>query len=225
MAETRVAAVERALSILGCFGEGSTALSLRDLAEKTGLYKSTILRLAGTLEQQGYLRRLPDGTFRLGAELWRLGTLYARDFNLSDHIRPVLRDLVAATGESASFYIRDGDRRICLFRENSTQAARHHLDEGTSLPMGTGAAGHLLEAFTDPTGGKSGAVLADGHSVSVGERDPDTAAIAVPVHAADGRFLGALAVSGLTHRFTEPKRSQAIELARSAATLLKNHLT
>lgn len=225
MPEPTVAAVERALKILACFGEGRTALGLRDLAERTGLYKSTILRLAGTLEASGFLRREADGTFHLGAELWRLGTLYARDFNLAEHIRPVLRDLAAATGESASFYIRDGKQRICLFRQNSAQAARHHLDEGTALPLGTGAAGHLLEAYTEPEGGASADVLKTGFSISVGERDKDTAAIAVPVHAADGRFLGALAVSGLRTRFTEPARNRAIELARSAATLLKSHLT
>jgi len=224
MAETRVASVERALKILSCFRRGETALSLRDLAEKTGFYKSTILRLAGTLEDLGFLHRLEDGTYRLGSELWRLGTLYVQDFELADPIRPVLRDLVSVSGESASFYIRDGDRRICLFRENCVEPARHHLDEGASLPLGAGAPGHVLEAYTDPDGGLYSLVRKEGFAVSVGESDPDTAAIAVPVHAADGRFLGALAISGKASRFKTPERNRAIELARSAAALLKSHL-
>jgi len=60
MATDRVEAVERALGILGAFTAEQGALSLRELAGATGLYKSTILRLCGSLEHFGYLRRDAD---------------------------------------------------------------------------------------------------------------------------------------------------------------------
>ena len=63
MTENRVAAVDRALSLLGCFDAEHDRLTLKQLAERTGLYKSTILRLAGSLEASGYLNRLDDGSF------------------------------------------------------------------------------------------------------------------------------------------------------------------
>ena len=44
-----VAAVERALSVLGAFRDGDASLSLHELAARTGLYKSTILRLLVSL--------------------------------------------------------------------------------------------------------------------------------------------------------------------------------
>ena len=47
-AERHVAAVTAALSILDCFVE-DTSLRLRDLHERTGMQKSRILRLAGSL--------------------------------------------------------------------------------------------------------------------------------------------------------------------------------
>jgi hypothetical protein len=40
-----VAAVERALSILGAFYDGESTLSLSKIAQRAGLYKSTTLRL------------------------------------------------------------------------------------------------------------------------------------------------------------------------------------
>ncbi len=49
-----VAAVDRALTLLSAFRKGDTAVSLAELAERTGLVKSTIMRLAISLEEHGY---------------------------------------------------------------------------------------------------------------------------------------------------------------------------
>lgn len=225
MSERGVAAVERALSILDCFTSGQDSISLKAIAERTGLYKSTILRLCASLESYGYVQRRSDGEFQLGPTLWRLGVLYRNRFNAAEHIRPVLKHLSEATGESASFYVRDGDTRICLIRHNSTQAIRHHLDEGTRLPLTTGAASHLILAYEDDAGANAEQIKRVGFAISIGERDPDTAAIAVPLLNSSGTFLGALVVSGLRRRFNARARDTAVELARKAADGLANDIT
>lgn len=217
MSEQTVAAVGRALKILDCFEGDQDTLSLKEIAEKTGFYKSTILRLAATLGSFGYLNRMPDGSYTLGPTLWRLGSLYRRRFNIAAHVRPVLEQLVEKTGESASFYVRDGDMRVCLLRVNSQQPIRHHLDEGAHLPLGQGAAGHLIRANSDRSGPKAIKILTDGHAVSLGERDPDAASIAVPVFASDAKFVGALVVSGIRSRFKAEQRQKAIILAKQFA--------
>lgn len=225
MTDNGVAAVERALAILDCFEAGQESLPLKELADKTGLYKSTILRLAASLEKFGYLRRREDGQFQLGSTLWRLGVLYRNRFDAAVHIRPVLKHLSEATGESASFYVRDGDARICLIRHNSSQAIRHHLDEGTRLPLDQGAAGHLIRAYTDGGHSDTARIKSDGHRLSLGERDPDTASIAVPVSGPAGAFLGALVISGLRSRFDATAREKAIKLAKTAATALARDIS
>ena len=73
--DSGVSAVERALSLLDAFNELDYALTLADLARRTGLYKSTILRLAESLQRMGYLKRLADGSFQLGAAPLRLGAI------------------------------------------------------------------------------------------------------------------------------------------------------
>ena len=145
----RVEAVDRALSILDAFASGRAVLSLKDVAEATGLYKSTILRLCGSLEAFGYIRRGQDGLFRLGPKLWQLGNQYQHGFNLEVYVRPVLRQIVDDTNETASFFIRDKSDRVCLFRENSRQPIRHAVEEGLRLPLDRGAAGRILRAFHD----------------------------------------------------------------------------
>jgi DNA-binding IclR family transcriptional regulator len=201
MSEERVEAVERALTLLEAFREGEEALSLAALADKTGFYKSTILRLAASLERFGYLARTASGLYRLGPSLWRLGSLYRRSFDLGEHVRPELRRLVEATMETASFYVREGSERICLYRINSPRPVRHHLDEGARLPLERGAAGRVLLASDGGAGEPYETIRRAGQYVSLGERDPEIGAASVPVRDTVGHVRGALSVSALLSRF------------------------
>lgn len=198
-----VAAVERALSILGAFQENESRLSLSKLAERSGLYKSTTLRLIDSLESFGYIRRLSSGDYQLGPTLFRLGMLYRQSLNLEDFVMPTLRDLAKDTTESASFYVRQGTTRVCLFRVDSAQALRDHVRTGDELPLRRGAAGHILTTFE---GGAAVAKTAGPSKFTVatmGERQVDLAAVAAPVFGAAGDLVGALSVSGPKSRFTK----------------------
>jgi DNA-binding IclR family transcriptional regulator len=199
-------------------------MTLGEIAAATGFYKSTILRLAASLERCGYLVREENGVFRLGPTPWRLGSVYRAGFNLGGTIRPELRRLVEASGETASFYVREGRSRVCLFRHNSPQSARHHLDEGAELPLNAGASAHVLVAFSDGRGSRSKAVQQRGYCISLGERDPQVAAVAVPVFDLGGQFRGALAISGLIGRFKEQERRAALAQLSASADRLRSVL-
>jgi DNA-binding IclR family transcriptional regulator len=135
-----------------------------------------------------------------------------------------LRRLVEASGETASFYVREGRSRVCLFRHNSPQSARHHLDEGAELPLNAGASAHVLVAFSDGRGSRSKAVQQRGYCISLGERDPQVAAVAVPVFDLGGQFRGALAISGLIGRFKEQERRAALAQLSASADRLRSVL-
>jgi DNA-binding IclR family transcriptional regulator len=212
--------VERALSILREFAEDRQQMTLTEIAQRTGFYKSTVLRLAASLEACGFLQRGDDRLYRLGPELWRLGSIYRRGLDLGEYVRPALRRLVEATQESASFYVRDGDERICLYRANSPRAVRHHLEEGDRLPLDRGAAGHVLRAYTAPRWSPGSEIRQRGYCVSLGERDPDIGAAAVPVIDRAGQIRGALSVSGLLTRFNQKARTEAVAVLRSEAERL-----
>jgi DNA-binding IclR family transcriptional regulator len=214
-----VEAVDRALAILSAFGEDATALSLAELARRTGLYKSMILRMAASLGAKSYLVRESNGTFRLGPEVWRLGSLYRRGFDLGEYVRPILRQVVERTGETACFYVRDGSDRLGLYRLNSPKAARHHLDEGVRLPLDRGAGGRVLLAYSDPGRGDNN-VRAAGFAISRGERDPDVGAAAVPVFDRRRQLRGALSVSTLLTRLTPTAELQFLEVLRETAGAL-----
>ena len=200
MAENGVAAVERALSILDAFSENDERLTLSDLATRTGLYKSTLLRLGKSLEKHGYLLRSETGVYRLGAKLLYLGSLYQRAYRTSEFVPQILRQIVDELHEGASFYVRDGDKRVCLHRVDPNRAVRDSVHEGDRLSLAVGAAGHVILAFSDEVGTRHDQIRQAKYAASFGERDPETAAVACPVFGLEQRFIGALSVSGPKYR-------------------------
>ena len=218
MSHDRVEAVERALTLLEAFGQSAEdELSLAELAARTGYYKSTILRLSRSLERFGYLSRSAGGGFKLGPSLWRLGSRYRRDFDLGEYVRPLLRRLRDELGETASYYVRDGELRVCLYRLNATRGIIHNLEEGAQLPLDKGAAGRVLRAYGGEAGEGLEHIRGQGYCLSRGERDPEIAAVAVPVLSDDGALRGALAISGPVSRFNDDLVVRSASLLGQAA--------
>ncbi len=219
-----VAAVDRALSILAAFEDGTRQLELAELARRTGLYKSTLLRLAVSLERGGMLRRGADGAFRLGPALFRLGTLYRDSFDLRDLAVPVMQRLADRTGESVSFYVREGDKRVCLFRVHATQhRLLHYLLPGTEFPATTGAAGKVITAWSEPYAEDAEARREQVLMLSIeGRTIADSNAMSVPVLDADGSLVGAMSLAGPALRFGEVERpALAVAVLEAGAELTR----
>ncbi len=195
-----VAAVDRALSILDAFSDNDRKLTLAELAKRTGLYKSTVIRLAKSLEKSRYLMRSDDGTYRLGSKVLSLGALYQKHFGTADIVPQTLREIVDELQEGASFYVRDEAQRLCLHRIESPRAVRDWIHVGDRLPLTVGAAGHVILAFSGLNGERYDQIRKSMYAASFGERDPETAAVACPVLGAEQKFIGALSVSGPRYR-------------------------
>jgi len=198
-----VAAVDRALTILGAFDPGDQRLTLAELAKRTRFYKSTILRIAQTLLRLGYLQRFDDGCYQIGPTLLMLGAIYQRSLRLGDILLPLMHELADQTGESVSFYSRHGDVRVCLHRVDSQHAVRDHVREGDVLPLDRGSGGRILRAFGGAKGEPYETIRKEHCYASVGERDTETAGISVPIFGSGQLLLGALTLAGPRSRIDE----------------------
>lgn len=218
-----VAAADRALAVLTAFRRGDHALTLAELAERTGLVKSTIMRLAVSLETHGLLVRMPDGDYGLGPEALRLGTLYQQSLDLESHVVPVLEHLVDRTEESASFYIRRGDKRLCAYRVNSPHRLRLHVQPGDVLPMDESSIAQVLRRFERWPEDRSGAGL-DLPLYTAGRTDPHTASMSIPILGSGSKLVGALALSGPITRLTAARAGEVRADLRSSAQELTRAL-
>lgn len=222
------AAVDRALSLLSAFRPGDEALSLAQFAERTQLYKSTVLRLLASLEHARLIRRQDDGRYALGMEIARLHGLYAASLSVDRIVLPVLRALAATTGESAAYHVRQAQGgswvRLCQFRIDSSHVVRDHVRAGDLLPNDRGAGARVLIAFGPERDLPLGAgerklyedIRARGYCALVGDRTAELAGISAPVFHADGSLAAAVTLTMPTHRYDEryiePVRAAAKEL-------------
>lgn len=222
-----VAAVDRALSLLCAFKEGDLSLSLAELAQRTRLYKSTVLRLLASLEHGGWVQRLDDGRYAVGAAAARLHAVYEQSFSLDKLVMPVLKALVKTTGESAAYHVRQGRERLCLYRVDSPHPVRDHARVGDLLPLGKGAGGRVLVAFDAELGDwvKSdrnhyARVRADGFEALVGDRHSEIAGISAPVFHKNGELAAALTLTMPAHRYDEHHVRHVLAAARQLTAQL-----
>lgn len=225
-AQGGAAAADRALALLAAFRASDTALTLGELAGRTGLYKSTALRLLASLEHAGVVQKMEDGRYGLGAEIARLHGVYAASFSLDRVVLPVLKKLVQTTGESAAYHVLQGQganlTRLCLFRVDSPHPVRDHIRAGDVLPPDRGTGGRVLMAFARLAGPHLGpqdrrlyaAIRERGFYAAIGDRLAEVAGISAPVFHADGTVAAALTLTMPAHRYEERLAKPLLEAAR-----------
>jgi DNA-binding IclR family transcriptional regulator len=127
---------------------------------------------------------------------------------MAEVVVPALRRVVERSDETASFYVRDGDERVCLHRAEPNRIVRVSAHEGDRFPLERGASGKVILAFNGATGKGMDDIRRSLCAMSVGERDPETAAVACAVFGQQDLFVGALNISGPRVRLTERKQRE-----------------
>ncbi|MFE0027909.1 IclR family transcriptional regulator [Amycolatopsis sp. NPDC059021] len=140
----RIAAVLHAVS-----AAPERGASTSQIARATALARPTTHRLLTALADEGYVDRdRRTGQWFLGPELYLLGEVAARRYDVTQHARAGVHRLATATGESAFFSARRGDETVCLLREDGDFPIRSFvLYEGARFPLGVVSAGLVLLAM------------------------------------------------------------------------------
>lgn len=224
-----IATLDRALSLLTCFSAAQPALSLADLAGRTRISKSTVLRMLASLAHAHMAQRLPDGRWTVGAEVERLHRVFAASFSLESAVMPALQALVDSTQESAAYYVPHGAQRLCLYRVDSPRPVRDNQKPGDLLPLDRGAGGRILQAYAALLAGKTGhgaddtlgaKIRREQVVVLIGDRVPELAGLAAPVFGADGTLAGAVTLTMPAERLD---RGYALPV-QMAGRSITNHL-
>lgn len=218
--EGGVAAVDRALMLLGAFSDGDRTLSLQELADRTSLVKSTVLRLLVSLQHFNLIQKLEDNRYALGSGIAGLHRLYMASFALDTVVPPALRALVEVTRESASFHVRQGDMRLVLFRAHSSQPLSDNSHAGDLFPLDRGTGGRVIMAFSGAVGQLYDRIRNDKVLALVGDRVPELAGVSAPVFGAGNQLLGAVTLTLPRTRY----RKEHIATVRAAAANLTRTL-
>ncbi len=144
-----VQSVARAFDLLEALAASDGEDTLAALADRCGLAVPTAHRLLGTLQRRGYVRRLEDRRYALGAGLIGLGRVAVPP--LADAAMPVLRELEDAFHETANLAVLDGDLVLYVAQVPSRQRMRMFTEVGRRvLPHSTGVGKAMLSAMAEP---------------------------------------------------------------------------
>ncbi len=213
--------MDRALDVLAAVAAGRASAGVSEIAERTGLYKSSVHRLLATLERRGFVQRdARTDKYSIGLAVLELASAFSRDDDLTSLAYPEMERLRNEIDETVSLYVRDGTERVRVQKAESRQAVRRVVQIGQRAPLYLGASGKVLLAFAPPEvrekvldsprregieRSRLREQLADlarqGYASSVEEREPGSAAVAAPVFDGSGEVVAALAVSGPSGRF------------------------
>ena len=139
--------LSKGFAILSALRVAETGLTRPQLARRTGLPMTTVLRLATELRDMGALELDDHGTYRLGAWLWELGTLAASRSTLREIALPYMQDLYEATHENVQLAVRDGYDALFVERIRGPKSVLIATRPGGRLPLHATGVGKALLAY------------------------------------------------------------------------------
>ncbi|MDA9497620.1 IclR family transcriptional regulator [Bradyrhizobium sp. CCBAU 11357] len=154
-----IASFAKGLMLLSSFRGEYSSLSLVDMAEITGMNKSTVQRLAFTLEALGYFAKDPQTRrYRLTPKSLEIGTGYLQTSELVERANPYLHELNGTTGESCNLLEPCETDMIYVSRFAGHKQISVPIALGQRLPMYCSSAGRAFLAALSPAA--SDAILA-----------------------------------------------------------------
>ncbi len=129
-----VEALARGLRVMRCFGPGVKSLGNLELAQLTGLPKSTVSRIVYTLTQEGYLRYHADtGRYSPGYGVLSLGFGLLASLEVRQLARPLMEELAHETGGAVALGAFDGQAMTYVDAIHGSSALYLRLPVGHRL--------------------------------------------------------------------------------------------
>jgi IclR family acetate operon transcriptional repressor len=220
-----IQSLDRALNVLDALADAA-GLTLTQIAGTLGQSAATIHRVLATLEARQIVEiDAQTQTWHIGPMAFRLGSAFLRRSGMIDRSRPVMRDLMQATGETANLGIERNGEVMFIGQVETQESIRAFFPPGTLSPMHASGIGkallslysdqrltqfltaRVLDRFTDKTIVSPAALRADldlirkrGWALDDEEKATGMRCVAAPVRNIYGEAIAGISVSGPTHR-------------------------
>lgn len=222
---------DKGLKLLDLFTAERPKLTLRDVAEISGLSKPTALRLLNTLEANGYLMRDRSKAYCLGLKFLELGNCVAERLDIRAVALPHMEELLIRADQAVNLVIRDGLEAVYIEKRETSHPVRMYTRIGRRAPLYAGACPRALIAFlaeketadiisqlefkpytaAAPTNAlelqeRIKKERALGYCLSKGELFEGTGALAMPVRDYSRRVVASISISGPVGNFIEERQ-------------------
>jgi IclR family KDG regulon transcriptional repressor len=230
------------LTVLDCFSPREPELSVLQIAQRTGLPRTTVHRLVDSLRAVGFLEQEASRErYRLGLKLFELGINAVGSLPLYRGAGPFVDTLAKLSGETVHLCVFDGMQMV--FVERANERARPHntvtmLEATPCHSTGVGKAALAFQpeaaiervislglmAFTSGTivdperlRVELAGIRERGWALDNGEHEPELRCVAAPIRNTAGRVFAAISASGPMRRVTMERTPQLADLVVSHA--------
>ena len=228
--QNTIKSLDRALEVLVQLGvmQGGT---LSEIAGALGQSPATVYRVLTTFQGRGFADfDAQSQVWSIGAAAFLTGSQFLRRTSLVERARPIMRDLMEATGETANLGIERDSKVLFLGQVETHATIRAFFPPGTASAMHASGIGKALlcrmddkrqrqvlaasklEQFTPYTLTDPEAMIADlhaakarGYAIDGEERNIGMRCIAAPVFNVFGEVVAGISVSGPTTRISEDR--------------------
>jgi IclR family pca regulon transcriptional regulator len=146
-----VGSLEKAFQVLEAFRDTHRTMTMAEIARAAGLDRSATQRLVHTMEQLGYIRRLPDtALYGLAPKVLTLSYNYLRSRELIERASPYLLDISRTLGETSNLQELDGHEIVFLARFPGRHLVNVDFAVGYRLPAVFTASGRAMLSRLDP---------------------------------------------------------------------------
>ncbi len=222
-------ATHRVLTVLEAFVGQTCPLGASELSRRLGMSRNMVHRALVTLSEEGLLLKAGEtGRYLLSYNLARLQNTAVAAPDYRTIARPFLEELRDLTGETVQLAVRSGDVQVILDGVEGGGAVALRVKLGRALPLHASVASRAilasmpdaeieaylsrnapLRAFTEHTLTTEAALWREilairerGHSTSIGDFNPSTAALGFAVLDVFGDPHGAVIVGGPVERLS-----------------------
>ncbi len=228
--QNTIKSLDRALEVLVALGEMQSA-TLSQIAGELGQSPATIYRVLSTFQGRGFVDFDEHAQeWCIGPAAFLTGSHFLRRTSLVERARPIMRELMQNTGETANLGIERDGMVLFLGQVETHATIRAFFPPGTASAMHASGIGKALlcrmddkrqrqvlaagqlEAFTPHTLTDPEAMIADlraakarGYAFDGEERNIGMRCIAAPVFNVFGEVVAGISVSGPTARITDDR--------------------
>ncbi|MCP6681643.1 IclR family transcriptional regulator [Bacillus nakamurai] len=225
------------------------SLTLNDMVSLSGMPKTSVHRMACSLEEMGFLTRGADGRFQLGLIFLQFGQLVSERLDIRKIAKPIMEELCSEVDEAVQLIMRDGDETIYVEKIEGTQTVRLYTAIGRRSPLYAGACARSILSFlprdeieayiqhTELAAIGSGTItdpavllqsietsLKTGYTLSYSELENYTAAIGAPIFNHEGKVAAGISIAGFEARFSEDCLPYLTDKVKTAAQHISEKL-
>ncbi len=143
--------LERSFALLETLAAQPDPVSLKEIAERTGLHPSTAHRILNDLAIGRFVDRPAAGSYRLGMRLLELGNLVKARLDVREAALGPMRELHKVTHQPVNLSMRQGDEIVYIERTYSERSGMQVVRAiGGHAPLHLTSVGKLFLAHEDP---------------------------------------------------------------------------